>query len=170
MLCQWTSYTFLKSGDHQKIKHINFKIPAVKKFINFTLNFEILDFENFLFCEKVPQTWHTDAWKVSWNIDNFWLRYHENSTKIPKSRDLPCYWLYLSQKLTQVHQTFKVLVLHDCGTFSQKWKFSKSKISKFRVKFINFLTARILKFTYLESSWSPDFKNVLHVHGHLNLN
>ena len=52
---------FLKSGDHQDSKYVNFKILAVKKFENFTLNFVILNFENFRFCEKVPPTCHTDV-------------------------------------------------------------------------------------------------------------
>ena len=91
--CHWKSYTILKSGDHKDSKYVNFKILAVKIFWNFTLNFEILDFEYFLFCEKVPQTSHTDAWKVSWKFVNFWLSYHENSTKISVGRFWPHYWL-----------------------------------------------------------------------------
>ena len=52
---------FLKSGDHQDSESENFKILAVKKFENFTLNFVILNFEKFRFCEKVPPTCHTDV-------------------------------------------------------------------------------------------------------------
>ena len=62
--CQWTSNTFLKSGDHEDSKCVNFKILAVKKLINLTLNFEILEFENFHFCEKIPQSCHTNTSKV----------------------------------------------------------------------------------------------------------
>ena len=60
----------LKSGDHEDSKYVNFKILAVKKFQNFTLNFEILDFENFLFYEKVPQLCNSHALKVWWTWIN----------------------------------------------------------------------------------------------------
>ena len=55
---------FLKSGDHQDSESENFKILAVKKITNLALNFKILDFENFLFCEIVGKSCNTNARKV----------------------------------------------------------------------------------------------------------
>ena len=70
---------FLKSGNHQDSESENFKILAVKKITNLALNFKILDFENFLFCEKVVL------------IDITWMDLHQMKTKHQSRNTLQLY-------------------------------------------------------------------------------
>ena len=50
---------FLKSGPYGDSKYVNIFLIYVRKFVNLAVNFEILDFENFLFSVKVAQTCNT---------------------------------------------------------------------------------------------------------------
>ena len=123
--CQWTSYTFLKSGDHQKIKHINFKILAVKKFINFTLNFEILDFENFLFL------WKSSTNMSYWCMKSFlehWQFLTEISWKFDKNPRVT--WLAMLLAVSQSEINPGPSNLHSIS-MSWLWNvFTKMKIFK----------------------------------------
>ena len=133
--CPRVSYTISESWGHKDSKNVIFIILCVRKFKNFALNFEILDSENFHFCNKLAWTLDVDACKISWKFDSSWQSYHRKKSKNLGPIFWPCFWLQLSQQLTQLHQTSHVSVSNAYTTFLQKWKFSKSKISKFRAKF-----------------------------------